>query len=374
MESIYDYRNGTLIKIQLKTQKRVAFQSMKQKFTPIDIKFPVYRPMAWLKGRWLIELRADTVYLREVENASEDDCIVISCEQADVGATLYYTDVIDREQNKTFCIDKIEVYPNAVLQIKVTERDNQPPSSNPEPHNAVSNSGQQTASSAELAEVKKKLARQEEKNNALTEQINLLREGVSAQSAATLKNLIKQKDLLDSETEQQIHKIEELTESTRKLEEERDKRQQSIDKLRAEAESLKSCLEHMKDELDELKALRDFYELNCDEANHMVEEYKARYELDEVTVALIEDDSFMKKKSISSAFDEVRKLIEAIEHRIELVVGFKTRYNSEVSDMHNQDGRISVESEIFHVDTEQNGDEENGDGETAAAADEGAAQ
>lgn len=374
MESIYDYRNGMLIKIQLKTQKRVALQSMKQKFTPIDIKFPVSGPMAWLKGRWLIELRADTVYLREVDNASEDDGIVISCEQADVGATLHYMDVLEREQNKTFSIDKIEVYPNPVLQIKVTERDNQSSSSRPEPHNAASDSGQQAASSAELAQVKKKLARQEEKNNALTEHIKLLKEAVSAQSAATLKNLLKQKDLLDSETEQQIHKIEELTESTRKLEEERDKRQQSIDSLRAEAESLRSRLKDMEEELSELKALRDLYELDCVEASHTVEDYKARYEMDKVTVALIEDDSFMKKKSISSAFDEVRKLIEAIERRIALVVKFKTGYNNKISDMHNRDGSISVEDEVFHIDNESNGDEENGDGETAAAADEGAAQ
>ena len=125
----------------------------------------------------------------------------------------------------------------------------------------------------------------------------------------------------------------------------------------------------LEEQLDALNAHRDVLELDCDEAQRTLENLTARYELDEATVSLMEDDTLLRKKSVSKAFDEVQKMLEAIERRIALIVNFKTKFDGDVGDIHSGDGYVSVSSEEMHVEPDPQEGEDNGNGGTTQAAD-----
>ena len=372
MEVTFDYKKNTPIIIKINTTKRVALQSMKNKFSPIDTAFPVSKPFARLEGKWLIEFRQDKIYLRETKIASENDGITITCEQPDVQTTLSYYDNGTDQTSKTIRINKLEIYPGEVSKISATQSETQVQTTTDQ----IDINRQLSTLSDENARLNNELSEQKKENNKLSNQVKALQQSLSEHFTTSTKRLLEQENMLESSIRQQIDEIERLTKDTQALEKKIESNTYNINdlesrkiKLNEQIASFESQNKKMEEELSEIEARRDFYELDCDESLKILDDYRTRYEMDEATLGLVEDNVFMKKKSISSAFEDVKKLLEGIEKKIKLVVKFKTEYNRELVSMHSGNGLIQLANEVIHIEPDQQEDDDHGNGGTAQATD-----
>ena len=371
MEKSINYKKGTPIIVRIITEKKVALQSMKKKFPVINVRFPVDEPFSRLEGSWLIEFIGDSIHLLEVEKNTEDDALVISCEQANTEAEVTCTDAAETRKSIRERFNMIKVFPGTVAEIKITMPDDvdRPTSPSREPSTQVAHPGTATVSNSETERLKKE---NEALAAALEKQKKLLSEALASKENA----LLREKDELSSEQRRQLESIEKQKEAIRQI-------NKQIESNRAELETLgsrKSALESeiaafdakkraLEEQLDALDARRDVRELDCDEAQRTLENLTSRYELDEATVSLMEDDMLLRKKSVSKAFDEVQKMLEAIERRIALIVNFKTKFDGDVGDIHSGDGYMPVSSEEIRAEHDPQEGENNGNGGTTQTAD-----
>lgn len=371
MEKSINYKKGTPIIVQINTKKKVALQSMKKKFTTINVKLPVDEPFSRLEGRWLIEFIGDSIHLLEVEKNTEDDALVISCEQANVEAEVTCTSAAETRKSTWEHFNMLEVYPGAVAAIKIVQPDavEQPASPSRELDAQVVHPGAAAVSNGETERLKKENAALAA---ALEKQKQLLSEALASREDA----LLREKDALSGVQRSQLESIEDQKEAIRQLNGQIAGNRAELKKLRSRKSTLESEIvafdekkRELEEQLDALNAHRDVLELDCDEAQRTLENLTARYELDEATVSLMEDDTLLRKKSVSKAFDEVQKMLEAIERRIALIVNFKTKFDGDVGDIHSGDGYVSVSSEEMHVEPDPQEGEDNGNGGTTQAAD-----
>ena len=122
--------------------------------------------------------------------------------------------------------------------------------------------------------------------------------------------------------------------------------------------------ERLREQIVSLDAQREFTELDCESAASRLDAVRTQVNLDKDTLSLIEDDSFLKHKSISKALDEMEKKIQSVEKRIALIIKFRTKYNNAVeSAIFTGNGEVLNTDELFRA--EETGDDNDGIRETA---------
>ena len=164
MDNILSYTPNTIIEFEVDTKQMVAIQSANNLAPVINLKFPVCDAQACLVGRWIIECKKQTIYLRENDSEETDDCIVVSFQEGIVKIKAVY---FSEGQPTVQTFDKtsrIDVYPREVGKLKIqTAQAQQIPTEDvsssvervPEGHNS-NNAGEETQ------RLKEKLEREED--------------------------------------------------------------------------------------------------------------------------------------------------------------------------------------------------------------------
>ena len=341
MDRIVSYTPGSIISFEPNTNQRVAIQSSRNLAPVIDLQFPVTVPYARLVGRWIIECKNNTIYLRENNSTAQDDRIRISFQQPDISVRVNYI----AEGNENLLIHKvrmIDVYPREVGQLKVqTSEVNSSTSPSdleiPQPT---------PTDNATVERLRTELEREKTTSKHLQDII-------SARLDDMLRLANENRQFLSDENQNKLQTASTLNGEVDRLTREAEGINQRIDDMNSNLIDLRRNIQDRKDEttrlqaqLDELSAQKELVDLDCDEASAQLAELKQHLNLDADTLELLEDGYRLKHGTISKSLSEMEKEIAKVEKRIAFILKFRTKFNHVVEDaIFNGDGTILTSDE-----------------------------
>jgi hypothetical protein len=348
MDNILSYTPNTIIEFEVDTKQMVAIQSVNNLAPVINLKFPVCDAQACLVGRWIIECKKQTIYLRENDSEETDDCIVVSFQEGIVKIKAVYfseSQPIVQTFDKT---SRIDVYPREVGKLKIqTAQAQQIPTEDvsssvervPEGHNS-NNAGEETQ------RLKEKLEREEDI-------VKHLREIVDAKIDEAISAASQNMEYLSSDIQEKLKIHNSLLNEQTRLEVEEKNVLDMIDTANLNINDTRNIVDRKKIELVELqhqlKTLeeqKELIDLDCDASQKQVDEIKAQVNLDAETAELLESEGRLKHGSISKTLQEMDKEIEKVEKKIAFIIKYRTKFNQVVEDaIFNGDGTILTSDE-----------------------------
>lgn len=344
MDRIVSYTPGSIINFELNTNQRVAIQSSRNLAPVIDLQFPVTVPYARLVGRWIIECKNNTIYLRENNSTAQDDRIRISFQQPDISVRVNYI----AEGNENLLIHKvrmIDVYPREVGQLKVqTSEVNS--SASPSDSETTRRPQPTSTDNATVERLRTELEREKTTSKHLQDII-------SARLDDMLRLANENRQFLSDENQNKLQTASTLNGEVDRLTREAEGINQRIDDMNSNLIDLRRNIQNRKDEttrlqaqLDELSAQKELVDLDCDEVSAQLAELKQHLNLDADTLELLEDGYRLKHGTISKSLSEMEKEIAKVEKRIAFILKFRTKFNHVVEDaIFNGDGTILTSDE-----------------------------
>ena len=316
MDNILSYTPNTIIEFEVDTKQMVAIQSVNNLAPVINLKFPVCDAQACLVGRWIIECKKQTIYLRENDSEETDDCIVVSFQEGIVKIKAVYfseSQPIVQTFDKT---SRIDVYPREVGKLKIqTAQAQQIPTEDvsssvervPEGHNS-NNAGEETQ------RLKEKLEREEDI-------VKHLREIVDAKIDEAISAASQNMEYLSSDIQEKLKIHNSLLNEQTRLEVEEKNVLDMIDTANLNINGTRNIVDRKKIELVELQ--------------HQLK-----------TLELLESEGRLKHGSISKTLQEMDKEIEKVEKKIVFIIKYRTKFNQVVEDaIFNGDGTILTSDE-----------------------------
>lgn len=348
MDRKISYIPGSIICFEPNTNQRVAIQSSRNFAPVIDLQFPVTVPYARLVGRWIIECKNNTIYLRENNSTAQDDRIRISFQQPDISVRIKCI----AAENENLLIHKvrvIDVYPREVGQLKVqtseVESSTEPSGSEP---TRISQPTPQPAPSNDA--IVQRLQAELKREKTITKN---LQEIIAGRLDDILRLANENRDSLTESNRTKLQSANALSGEMDRLSQEVDSINQNIDGMNSNLVNLRRMIQERKEEmtrlqaqLDELSAQKELADLDCDEASKQLSELKQHLNLDANTLELLEDGYRLKHGTISKSLSEMEKEIERVEKRIAFILKFRTNFNHVVEDaIFNGDGTILTSDE-----------------------------
>lgn len=348
MDRIVSYTPGSIISFEPNTNQRVAIQSSRNLAPVIDLQFPVTVPYARLVGRWIIECKNNTIYLRENNSTAQDDRIRISFQQPDISVRVNYI----AEGNENVLIHKvimIDVYPREVGQLKVQTSEincSTSPSDSETTRRPQLTPQPTPTDNATVEHLRTELER--EKTTSMH-----LQDIISARLDDMLRLANENRQFLSDSNQNKLQTASTLNGEVNRLTQEEEGINQRIDDMNSNLIDLRRRIQDRKDEttrlqaqLDELSAQKELVDLDCDEASAQLAELKQHLNLDADTLELLEDGYRLKHGTISKSLSEMEKEIAKVEKRIAFILKFRTKFNHVVEDaIFNGDGTILTSDE-----------------------------
>lgn len=365
MNKDFKYAQDTLIKLAFSTTNKIAVQPMSGGAAPIDVRLPVAEPVTGMFGRWVVEIVGSTVFLRETAGPASSG-LILSTQDSGVNVDISYTAPAGSQQSARLNTAEIRVYPREVGKFRVML------SANEESDNyrqlLAAEKEKNLALAAELKLSREKTEQLEDKLRTLAEALN----GGTNARTASIESVIS---TLEAASAQALDKLNSLNaekdEKERELQRRRDEVasvEHEVTDLERRSEELARRKAELESRLTDLSSRQDFYELDCEEAQKRLDSLNTRCELDSETLALIEDDVFMKRRSVSAAMDQIASEIRSVEKRITHIIRFRERFAANAnraSASSVTDGCIDPADEILRV-LDNTGGDTDGDGSSAS--------
>ena len=345
VDTILSYITGSVICIEPNTNQRVAIQSSHNLAPVIDLQFPFTVPHARLVGRWIIECKNKTIFLRENNSSGQDDCIIVTFQQADISVRVK---CITEEGNENLLIPKVRgiyVYPREVgkMKIETSEMRNNTDILNPE---TTERSHFTPANDVTVESLKDEL----ERAKTISDNLQKI---VSGKLDDILRLANEKKEFLSDVNHSKLRDANKISNEVVQLAKEVEDINREIGEKNGNLTDLRRIIQEQKDEvariqkqIDEQNVQKEILDLECDEAGKQLDELKLHLNLDADTIKLLEDGYRLKHGTISKSLSEIEKELKKVEERIVFILKFRTKFNHVVEDaILNSDGTILTSDE-----------------------------